>query len=208
VFKLKSITVKFALAAMIMVGSISAAPAWAQNRREGPHPKNEGRAQNQGHPQGGQGHVGEWLRQHRNLPPEQQKKALENDSRFRGLPPQKQEALRNQLQRFNSMPPQQQERMLNRMETWEHLTPDQKQQARQLHDQMQQLPPERRQAIRNAVEALRAMPPDARQKAIESDAYKGRFNPQEREMLGNASRLPLAPAEPNEQAPIEQGPEP
>lgn len=204
--QLKSITVQFALAAMLLV-SIGAAPAWAQNRHEGPHPKNEGHAQNQGHPQGGQGHVGEWLRQHRGLSPEQQRKALESDPRFRGLPPQRQEALRNQLQRFSNMPQQQQDRMLNRMETWEHLTPDQKQQARQLHEQMQQLPPERRQAIRNAVEALRAMPPDARQKAIESDAYKGRFNPQEREMLGNASRLPLAPAEPNEQAPNEQGPE-
>ncbi len=207
--QVRSITVKFALAAM-MVLSVSAAPSWAQNRHEGPHPKNEGHAQNQAHPQNqghGQGHVGEWLREHRGLSPEQQRKALESDPRFRGLPPQRQEALRNQLQRFNNMPQQQQDRMLNRMETWEHLTPDQKQQARQLHEQMQQLPPERRQAIRNAVEALRAMPPDARQRAIESDAYKGRFNPQEREMLGNASRLPLAPAESNEQAPNEQGPE-
>jgi len=206
VFKVKSITVKIALAAMMLV-SLSAAPAWAQNRRENPHPKNEGHVQNQAHPQGGQGHVGEWLRQHRNLSPEQQRKALESDPRFRGLPPQRQEALRNQLQRFNNMPQQQQDRMLNRMETWEHLTPEQKQQARQLHEQMQQLPPERRQAIRNAVEALRAMPPDARQKAVESDAYKNRFSPQERDMLGNASKLPLAPAEPNEQGPNEQGPE-
>jgi len=54
---------------------------------------------------------------------------------------------------------------------------------------------------------LRAMPPEARQRAIESEAYKNRFSPQERQMLNNASRLPLAPAEPNEQAPNERGPD-
>jgi len=89
--------------------------------------------------------------------------------------------------------------MLNRMETWEHLTPAQKQQARQIHDQMQQLPPARRQAVRNAVQALRAMPPEARQRQIDSDSYKRQFSPQERDVLNGASKLPLAPAEPNEQ---------
>jgi len=54
---------------------------------------------------------------------------------------------------------------------------------------------------------LRAMPPEARQRAIESDAYKSRFTPQERDMLNNASKLPLAPAEPNERPANEQGPE-
>ena len=101
------------------------------------------------------------------------------------------------------MPSEQQERVLNRMETWEHLTPEQKAQARDFHSQMQQLPPERQQAVRNAIQSLRAMPPEARQRAIESDAYRQRFSPQERQMLDGASRLPLAPAEPNEQGPEE-----
>jgi phage-related protein len=183
-----------AIAVTALVCSLAiATPAWSQNR-PAPHSQSQPRAQNQGH-------SGEWLRQHRSLPPEQQRKALESDPRFRSLPPQRQQQLRNQLQRFNNMPAQQQERTLRRMETWEHLTPAQKQQARQLHDQMQQLPPERRQAIRNAVQSLRAMPPDARQRTIDSDAYKNHFSPQEREMLGNASRLPLAPAEPNDATP-------
>ena len=62
---------------------------------------------------------------------------------------------------------------------------------------MQQLPPERRQAVRNAIQTLRAMPPEARQRQIDSDAYKRQFTPQERNMLGGASKLPLAPAGPN-----------
>ena len=87
--------------------------------------------------------------------------------------------------------------MLNRMETWEHLTPQQKDQARQLHSQMSQLSPDRRRAVQNGIQALRAMPPEAREREINSDTYKQQFSPQEREMLSGASKLPLAPAEPN-----------
>ena len=39
------------------------------------------------------------------------------------------------------------------------------------------------------------MPPGQRQQVIESDRFKSQFSPQERDLLGNASRLPLAPAE-------------
>ena len=171
----------------------------AQNRRNEPP-----RPPSQSHPsqnRPGPGHAGEWLRQHRNQPPEQQRKALQNDHQFRNLSPQRQQRYLNQLDRFNHMPPEQQQRVLNRMETWEHLTPEQKSQARDLHTQMQGLPPDRRQALRNALQALRGMPPEARQRQIESDRYKGMFSPQEREMLDKASKLPLAPAEPNEAGP-------
>jgi hypothetical protein len=39
------------------------------------------------------------------------------------------------------------------------------------------------------------MPPGQRQQVIESQRFKNQFSPQERELLGSASRLPLAPAE-------------
>ncbi len=177
----------------ILVLSLAVA-AFAQEHR---FPKNQGRPPNPGH------HSGQWLQQHRNLPAEQQRKALESDPGFRSLPPQRQQQLRNQLQRFNSMTPEQQSRTLNRMETWEHLTPEQKGQARGLYRQWQQLPPDRRQAVKGALETLRAMPPDARQRAIESEDYKKRFTPEERNMLDGASKLPLAAPEANEQAPEE-----
>ena len=87
------------------------------------------------------------------------------------------------------------------METWEHLTPQQKTQARQVHSQLQQLPPDSSQEVQNAVRALRGMPPEARQRQIDSDRYKSTFSPQEREILGGASKLPLAPAEGEENVP-------
>jgi Protein of unknown function (DUF3106) len=79
------------------------------------------------------------------------------------------------------------------METWEHLTPQQKQEFRGLGAQFNNLQPERRQAVRNAIETLRAMPPQARQREIQSGRFS-QFSPQERQILNNAARLPLAPA--------------
>ena len=166
------------------------APSWAQNRQEHAAPHSVPRP-----PRAQQGHAGQWLRQHNN--PEQQRRALQADPQFRNLPPQQKQRLQNQLDRFNNLPPQQRQQWLRRMDTFGHLTPDQKDTARQMHSQMQQLPPERRQAVRNAIQALRAMPPDARQRQIDSDAYRRQFSPQERSILGGASRLPLAPAGPN-----------
>ena len=199
-FGLKLFRIGVAMASLALVlGSTSLGVA--QNRRDNraqgaqrpSHPQN----QPQGH------HAGQWLRQYKDLPPQQQQKALESDPQFRSLPQERQQRLQQRLQHFSSLPPERQQRILNRMETWEHLTPEQKQEARQLHSQMQQLSPDRRQAIRSALQTLRGMPPEARQRAIESEGYKQRFTPQEREMLNNASKLPLAPAEANEQGPEE-----
>ncbi len=208
---LKSLTARIGISVCLALTGV--APSLSQERREPPPkpPKNQvPRPQNQGRsgpyrpyqqnvPQNPGAHAGQWLREHRSMSPEQQRRALENDPRFRGLPPQQQQRYREQLERFNRLPSEQQERVLNRMEVLEHLTPEQKAQVRDFHEQMQQLPQDRRQAVRNAIQSLRAMPPDARQRAIESDAYRQHFSPQERQMLDNASRLPLAPAEPGEQ---------
>ncbi|PYV79846.1 MAG: hypothetical protein DMG93_20125 [Acidobacteria bacterium] len=144
-------------------------------------------------------HSGQWLNQHREMPPDQQRRALENDPSFRRLPRERQQEYEQRLQRFNSMPPDRQQQVLRRMETWEHLTPQQKQQFQGVRSQFNGLPPDRRQAVRNAIESLRAMPPDARQREIQSGRF-GQFSPQERQILNGASRLPLAPA-PGESAP-------
>jgi len=146
-----------------------------------------------------QRHAGDWLRQYKDLPPDEQEKALQNDPNFQKLSPNRQQVLRDRLQRFSSLPPQQQLRVLNRMETWEHLTPEQKQQARQVFREMQQLPPDRRRLVHKAIDDLRAMPPDQREQIIGSDRFKGMFSDQERDLMRGATRLPLAPADSGDQ---------
>jgi Protein of unknown function (DUF3106) len=139
-------------------------------------------------------HSGQWLNQHRNLPLEQQKRALQNDPQFKRLTPDRQQKFEQRLQRFDSLPADRQQQVLRRMETWEHLTPQQKQQFRSFDSQYKSLAPERRQAVRNAIETLRAMPPQARQQEIESGRFS-QFSPQERQVLNDAARLPLAPSQ-------------
>jgi len=141
------------------------------------------------------GHAGDWLRRYKDLPPEEQERALQNDPAFRRLPPAQQQRLRQRLQHFSSLPPDEQLRMLNRMDTWEHLTREQKQQARQIFLQMRELPPARRYQVRQAIRELRAMPPDQREREIDSEEYRNRFTDREREMIRGITRLPLAPPE-------------
>jgi len=198
--RVKFITGGVAIAALALA-LVGVVPCPAQPRRPGEEHASHNVPRPKAQPGG---HAGQWLRQHKDLPPEQQRRALQNDPQFRSLPPQQRQHLQSQLDRFNNLPPQKRQQMLHRMDTFGHLTPEQKDTARQLHSQMQQLPPERRQAVRNAIQALRAMPPEARQRQIDSDAYKKQFSPAERNILGGASKLPLAPAEPNVPEPPEQ----
>ena len=150
------------------------------------------------------GHAGNWLRRYKDLPPAQQRRALENDPQFRRLPPQQQARLRNRLQHFSSLPPEQQERVLNRMETWEHLTPNQKQQARQLFQQFRELPPARRQAVNRAIRGMRGLTPAERDRLINSQQYQHSFSLQERVILSGAAHLPLAPGDGLQAGPPEE----
>jgi len=198
------------LAVLLLLTLSLAQTSFAQNRHASPPPpRADGQwhhFQKQGHPnpshpggshppQNQPGHAGNWLRNYKDLPPAQQRRALESDPQFRKLPPQQQLRLQNRLQHFSSLPPQQQERVLNRMETWEHLTPDQKQRARQLFQQFKQLPPDRRQAVNRAIREMRSLPPDQRDQLINSEEYSRTFSLQERVLLEGAAHLPLAPGD-------------
>jgi len=146
------------------------------------------------------GHAGDWLRRYKDLPPDEQERALRKDPDFQRLPPERQQILLRRLQHFSSLPPERQLQMLNRMETWEHLTPEQKEEALRIHAQMKQLPPARQRMIRQAVRDLRAMPPDQRDQVIDSPRFKDMFSDQERSVMREVTRLPLAPPEPQEDA--------
>ena len=198
------------LAVLLLLMLSLAQTSFAQNRHpSSPPPRADGQwhhFQKEGHPnpsrpgaahppQNQPGHAGNWLRNYKDLPPAQQRRALESDPQFRKLPPQQQLRLQNRLQHFSSLPPQQQERVLNRMETWEHLTPNQKQQARQLFQQFKQLPPDRRHAVNRAIREMRGLTPDQRDQLINSEEYSRTFSLQERVLLEGAAHLPLAPGD-------------
>ncbi len=195
------------LAMTIMLPSLG----WSQKNapraapaRPAPMPQQHMSRPQVGAPPQQRGHAGDWLRRYKDLPPEEQEKALQNDPNFRRLTPQQQQHRLQQLREFSELPPEQQLRMLNRMETWEHLTPEQKQQAHQIFGQMRELPPDRRRMVRTAVRNLAAMPPDQREQIINSERFKGMFSDQEREIMREVTRLPLAPAEGAEESSPQQ----
>jgi len=196
--RVRQITAVFT-AALILAASPALAqrnwrPLHLQKQPKVQEPK-QGKQKKQAEAANQEKHSGDWLRRYKDMPPEQQRQALEKDPQFQRLSPQRQQQLRQRLQRFASLPPQKQERILTRMETWEHLTPDQKRQARSLFREVQQLPPQRRQELNQAIRNMRDLTPDQRDQLINSDQFKGMFSDHERDLLSGASRLPLAPGE-------------
>lgn len=189
------------MAALLLAPAFAQAqgPGWRarqQQRQERREQRKQQQARATEHPAQNQpGHAGYWLRRYKDLPPEAQRRSLENDPEFRRLPPPRQAQMLKRLQQFSSLPPQKQERILRRMEIWEHLTPEQKRQGRALHWQLQQLPPDRRQAINRALLSMRNLTPEQREQRINSGQFNSEFSPQERSLLRGASRLPLAPGD-------------
>ena len=163
-------------------------------RQAAPPSQKEGHAAAQA-----QGHAGDWLRRYKDLSPQEQESELQKDPAFHRLPKAQQERYLQRLQNFSNLPPQRQLQILNRMETWEHLTRDQKQEARQVWGQMKQLPPGRRRMVHTAIDDLRSMPADQRENVINSDRFKGMFSDQERGLMRDATRLPLAPPDSGDQ---------
>jgi hypothetical protein len=165
-------------------------PDWRDPRQQQQGPQAHDRAiENQ------PGHAGNWLRRYRDLPPDQQRRALESDPQFRKFPPPRQERMLRQLRAFSNLPRFQQERILRRMEIWEHLTPQQKRQVREVHWQLQQLPPGRRQAVNWAIHSMGDLTLEQRDSLIDSPQFRRHFSPQERALLHDAARLPLAPGD-------------
>src|ERR1700677_1379044 len=70
-----------------------------------------------------QPHLGTWLQQHGNLPPEQQEKALESEPGFSRLAPETQQKLIDRLRQINRMPPKQRQRTVDHIEAMERLSP-------------------------------------------------------------------------------------
>jgi len=134
-------------------------------------------------------HRGEWLRQHQNLSPAEQEKALRNDPTFRQLPPERQQQLLDRLRNFNSLPPEQRQRILDRMETFEHLPQGQRQQLRNLYGQMQTLPQDRRMAVRQAARRLSGMDPAERERVLSSPQFQQRFSPQEQNLVRGLAEM-------------------
>lgn len=133
--------------------------------------------------------AGDWLRKHKDLPPDQQLKALESDPNFKKLPPARQAELRERLQKFASLTPEQREKALKRMEFMASLTPAQRQQVRQANQQLEALPQDRRIMVHKALRHLRQMDPQQREQLLQSERFRSTFSDQEQTILKQLSAI-------------------
>lgn len=133
--------------------------------------------------------MGDWLQAHKDLPPDQQMKALESDPTFKRLPPERQNEVRERLRKFNNLPPEKREQALQRMQFLANLTQQQREQLRNANVQLKALPQERQVAVHKAVRHLRQMPPDERKQVLESDRFKSTFSDQEQKLIGQLAEM-------------------
>ncbi|HZS28305.1 MAG TPA: DUF3106 domain-containing protein [Candidatus Angelobacter sp.] len=133
--------------------------------------------------------MGDWLETHKDLPPDQQLKALENDPFFKRLPPQRQNALRERLKKFNSLPPEKRDQALKRMQFLAKLSPQQREELRNASQEIKKLPQDRQVAVHKAVRHLRQMPPDERKQVLESDRFHTTFSDQEQKLIGQLAEI-------------------
>lgn len=134
---------------------------------------------------GGQGkeHLPEWFRQHQNLPPQAQERALRNEPGFSRLPVAVQQRLLKRLQQLDAMPPFERERTLQRMEALERLSPEQREQVRNAMQQVTMMPPDRRRMMHDAFHELSQMNPEQRWAVLNSARFRAQYSNWERQML-------------------------
>jgi hypothetical protein len=181
-----------------------------QNRDRQQNPSRDWQGQNRDRQQGqqgeyrrgpGDGHAGDWLRQHKDLPPSEQQRALQNDPGFRSLPPETQQRYLDRLRKFNSSPPEQQQQILRRMDRFYQLNPAQRERARDMFQQFRGLPEDRRRMLAPALRNLREMSPQDRQRVLESPTFRSNFTDQERDILRGMTDLDIGPGSRSE-APV------
>lgn len=128
-------------------------------------------------------HLGEWLRQHKNMSFAEQERALRIEPGFNRLPPARQQRLLQRLQQLDAMPPVRRERMLQRLETWERLSPEQRQQVRVGIMEVHQMPFDRQVMIHRAVRDLSEFQPRQRDEILNSWEFRHRYSDYERQVL-------------------------
>jgi hypothetical protein len=132
---------------------------------------------------------GDFFKRLREMPPEQQRRFLENNQKFLNMTRDRQELIRERLREWNAKTPQEKENIREREEIVEGLSPEQKEEARKMLPQWLGLPPLQRQAVMEAFRHLRDLPPGERMAYLDSQSVRERFSPHERDILEGMNKL-------------------
>lgn len=153
------------------------------------------------------------------LSPEEQQRALQEDTFFQALPPQAQERFRRHLERFSQqppeerqrqlgrfqrfadLPPEEQERLRYRAERFAEMNPEQRREARRVFHAWQQLPPERRDLMVERLRRLQSAAPEERRSLLEDEDFLAPLSAEEKQLLQQVWRLRQVVPPPGPQGP-------
>jgi hypothetical protein len=142
-----------------------------------------------------QGHLGDWLNQHRNLPVQDQERMLRGDPGFRRLPAADQQRVVQQLHQVDGLTEAQRQRRLARATIIEQLSPEERMRINISARRWAELPVDRQAQMKTAFRDLREAPIDQRQIELNSARYRSLFTPEERGILSDMLRVePYQPA--------------
>jgi len=130
-----------------------------------------------------------WFQRLREMPPQEQQRAMANDPQFRRLPPERQQKIKENLIRWNTLTPQEKETFRQREEVFQSLSPSQRDQLRSVFPRWRALDPGQQQELMQGFRQLRDMPPSERQSFLSSPETAKRFTPEERDILGKLNGL-------------------
>jgi len=133
--------------------------------------------------------LGDWLQSHKDLPADQQEKALESDPKFKKLTPDRQAALKERLRKFNALPPEQRQRALRRMNYMARLSQEQRQQLRDANRTLETLPQDRKVMVHTALRHLSKMDSQQRTETIQSERFRSTFSDQEQSIIKQLSAI-------------------
>jgi len=111
------------------------------------------------------------------MSPEQRERELSK------LPPARARLIRQRIWRYNHMRPEEQQALRRRYQTFSELPPDRQQVVRERLREFRQLPLPRQPVVHREVERLRLLPEPQREAAMNGDEFRGRFSPQERQII-------------------------
>jgi hypothetical protein len=121
------------------------------------------------------------------MSPEQRNKALAK------LPPERRQRIEQLLNQYQNLSPEERQQLRFRSEMFNQLPPEKQDIARRMFRQFNLLPPERQALVREEFQSLHAMSEPDRRARVQSDDFRGKFDPREQQFLRQFSRL-LSPA--------------
>jgi hypothetical protein len=117
------------------------------------------------------------------MPPKQREQQLQK------LSPERRAVIEDKLEKYNRLPQAQKDRLRAQTEVFQNLPPERQDAVRRTFRKFNTLPEDRRKPVRQELQELRGMPEAERNARMNSEEFRNKFSPGERQILENLTNL-------------------